>query len=82
LDGLASVARDGGYRIRSVVNSFATKVQTQLGLLALFGEQCALDYLGLPRWGICANSFAVLPRDPKHQRSNQESKQAMIGGPK
>jgi hypothetical protein len=68
------MARNGGYRFRGVVDSFTTKIQTQLGLLALSSEQCALDRMGFPRQSICSSPFAGLPCGLKHQRRNEESK--------
>lgn len=43
------MAGDGGHRRRRLANSFAEKVQKELGLLAFSIEQCAVDYLGVAR---------------------------------
>ena len=58
------MARHGGYRIRGVVSSFSKKVQTELGLLALYHQQRAVDHLGLARWGLRAHLSSSLPRFP------------------
>jgi len=43
------VAGDGSHGFGRLVNSFAEKVQKELGVLALFVKQCAMDYVGLAR---------------------------------
>ncbi len=56
------MAGDGGNRSRRVVGGVAEKIQTELGLLVISLEECALDCLGLARRGLRLNLPAVVPR--------------------
>ena len=67
------MARNGRDRLRGVASGFAKKVQTKLGLLALSGEQRTLDHVGFPRWSLCIDRFAVVPRCSECSGRNQIS---------
>lgn len=56
------MAGDGSHGRGRLVNSFAEKVQKELGLLAFSIEQCTVDYLGLARPRLRADFFATMSR--------------------
>ncbi len=64
LDRCSSVAGDGSHGGSRVVNSFAEKVQKELGVLAFSLEQCAVDYMGLARSCVRADLPATMSRFP------------------
>ena len=72
------MAGDGSHRRGRLVNSFAEKVQKELGLLAFSIEQCAVDYLGLARPGLRADYSATMSRFAQYPGSNKESRRPLI----
>lgn len=57
-----SMAGDGGYCRGRMVNSFAAKVQKELGILAFSFEQRAVDCLGMARPRLRAGFSTTMSR--------------------
>ncbi len=76
LDGLVeldSMAGDDRNRNRRVVRSVAAKIQTQLGFLAFYFKQRALDRLGTARWRLCFDHITGRACRLEYQRGAEES---------
>ena len=58
------MAGDGSHGCSRLVNSFAEKVQKELGVLAFSVKQCAVDYMGLARSGVRAYLPATMSSLP------------------
>ena len=65
------MARNGGDGCCRLVRRFRPQEQAQLGILAVFDQQCFVGYLGALQQRTCAGGAADLPGGAEHSRGNQ-----------